>query len=158
MELIKLKEYHIVAFRLDSGENLNAFMEEHLKANGAGFVWLHGFQAQIDSAKLGFWNPKKQTYRYLNIRPQGYSQLEPITVSGNATWVNGSPFAHIHGAVCHADPRKKGRFAGGGHISEMIVGRTCEGLLLVSDNVVIERVLNPKPKCNVKEWHFPPHD
>jgi len=150
------KDYHLVAFRLDSGENLNIFLEDHLRLNGAGFICLFSLQAQIDAVTLGFWNAKAQKYATHKIRPRGYSQLEPTTISGNATWVGEKPFAHIHGGVCHADPKKKGRFAGGGHFTQTFIGRTGEGFMLVGDDETpIMRVLNPEMKCNVKEWCLP---
>ncbi len=143
-----------VAFRLTSGEDLNTQLEAYLQKLGAGFLWLYGLQAQITSATLRFWDVKAQVYKKHIIQPPGHSRIEPGAISGNVTWVNGKPFAHIHGAFFSAEPAEQGKLLGGGHICELVAGRTLEGLIGIGDTK-ITRVLDEHPDCQVKTWRFP---
>ena len=141
-------------FRLEFGENLNVALEDHLKHSGFGSLWLYGLQAQVHSVTLGFWDTNKQAYDREKIQPLGHSRIEPGAISGNVTWVDGKPFAHIHGAFFSAEFSEQGKLLGGGHICELIAGRTLEGFIAVSDTH-IERVLDKNPNCMVKTWRFP---
>ncbi len=155
-----IEKFSMVAFRLQSGEDLNEKLETMVKEMGCGFAYLFGVQAQFDSVTLGFWDPERAAYDFEDLRlgpcrTDPYSRLEPTSLSGNVAWVGDKPFAHIHGGFASGFPSDWGEIVGGGHISKAIVGRTWEGVLLVTDDIRISREMDPDPKCGVRIWKLP---
>ena len=65
-----------------------------------------------------------------------------ISLNGNISEVDGSPFVHIHIIIGDSDYRTFG-----GHLGSAIVGITCEIILTMTDDV-INRKLNDEFKLN----------
>lgn len=154
MHVCEIKNPRTLAFRLKAGDNLNEELEKYLQETGAGIIFLDHLQAQVHAVTLGFWDVGRQVYEKSVIQPAGHSQIEPGAISGNVVWVNDKPFAHIHGSFFSANPAEKGLSLGGGHIGELIVGRTLEGRLTLGEERIV-RVLDETEGCHVKTWRFP---
>lgn len=155
-------KFRMVGFRCEYGENLNAALEQFVQQSGVGFAYMPALQAQFDAVTLGFYDPTRGDYDYKDLPQQtssvfgadSYSRLEPTSVNGNVAWSNGKPFAHIHGAFASGFVHSGGIIVGGGHICMARVGRTAEGVLFVTDDVEVVRIMDEDPKCLVRTWNF----
>ncbi|MFA5954546.1 MAG: DUF296 domain-containing protein [Patescibacteria group bacterium] len=155
-----LKGLRPIAFRLEHGENLNTALEDFVVTSGVGFAYLPGMVGQFDEVELGFFDPESGLYTFRKLpRPQSEdekpnSRLEPTVISANVSWSGHQPFAHVHGGFASGFSDHGGRFVGGGHISRAVVGRTAEGVLFVTDDITVVRVMDLDPDCRVRVWHF----
>lgn len=158
-----LDGFRMVLARFEHGENLNEALANYVQENGIGFAYMpNAGTAQFDSVTLGFYNPTaiKYDFHELSVEPCGnadsYSRIEPTALCANVSWVdegpNEGPFPHIHGGFASGWLHEGGNFLGGGHVSKAIVGRTCEAVLFVTDNVKIIRKMDPDPRCKVRVW------
>lgn len=91
-------------------------------------AWLNGLGAAA-GATLGFYDIENQLYEW-----HDYTSLAEITnLTGNVSWHNEDPVIHLHGTFTGKDMQ-----AYGGHVKELIVGGTCE-MLIITNNHIINR-------------------
>ena len=162
VETLVTKAVETMLVRFSPGEDVNKGLEFLLRNMNAGFIIVPALQAQFDSVTLGFYDPQRAVYDFVELPRPGddtidskgrYSRFEPTAVSGNVTWVGDAPFAHIHGAFASGFLADNGRVVGGGHVSKLVVGRTCECLIFVGHDR-ITRVMDPSSNCAVRVWQF----
>jgi hypothetical protein len=118
--------------RLDSGEEIVWTLTAFAAARGvrSGTISGLGSAAEIE---LGYFD--RGAGEYLRRRLEG--EFEILSLTGNLSELEGTPFAHLHAVVGGRD------FAAlGGHLFHAVVTVTCE-LQLVTDPGVMRRVRLP---------------
>jgi len=95
-----------------------------------------------DNISIKYFDLEKKEYIPKSFTGKNY---EIISLNGNISEVDGSPFVHIHTIIGDSDYRTYG-----GHLGSSIVGITCEIILTMTDDV-INRKLNDEFKLNFWE-------
>lgn len=102
--------------RLESGESVVETLQEFLRAEQVGFGNLSAAGA-LEWIRLAYWNAGTRQYEYHEV----HEQLEVVSFQGNASWKDGEPRLHLHGAVARRDLSVLG-----GHIVEARAHPTME--------------------------------
>lgn len=92
--------------------------------------------------ELGFYDLGKKEYQWKTFS----GTYEIIGVMGNVSWMNWEPITHMHGVFSGKD-----YVAFGGHIRKMIVGASCE-IMLVPHDIQLERGFDETTGLNL--WKF----
>lgn len=102
--------------RLESGEPVLETLKEFLRSEQIGFGNLSAAGA-LQWVRLAYWNPDTRQYEYREVE----EQLEVVSFQGNASWQDGEPKLHLHGALGRRDFSVLG-----GHIDDARVHPTLE--------------------------------
>lgn len=102
--------------RLESGEAAVETLTALLRAEGMQFASVTAIGA-VRWAELGYWNANTQEYEFRRFD----EQMEVVSLGGNASLKNGTPFLHIHCVL-----GKQDFSVIGGHLKEAQVHPTLE--------------------------------
>ena len=108
-----------ILLRLARGEKIIESLTQLADRRGLGFCWFNAIGA-VENAELGFFVRDQKEYR----RKTFSESFELVSLIGNITEVDGSPFCHAHVVLGDADFR-----LWGGHLFEATVSVTCELVL-----------------------------
>ncbi len=109
----------VFVMRFFKGEEIIKEMTEFLYRNKISLASFSGIGA-ASSAVLGFYSLKDKKYSWKDFA----GEYEIVSLTGNASLLDGKPFVHAHAMIC--DSRHK---CFGGHLREAVVGATAEIVL-----------------------------
>ena len=112
--------------RFDKDELLMETLLKFAKDRGIHPSWVNGLGGAL-WAEIGFYDLSKKQYVFQKID----KNLEIANLTGNITWTNNVPAAHLHIVV--SDERLQ---AYGGHLKELAVAATCEVRLKTFDEAI----------------------
>lgn len=136
MKYVKKSDSYILRFSQD--EQLVMLLEGFVLEHKIKFAWLSGLGA-CKGVELGFYNLDTQEYQW-----RTFTKLsEIINLTGNVSWLNNKPKAHLHITLTDDDFK-----AYGGHLKELIVGGTVEIKLALSQQK-LKRVFDDTTGLNV---------
>ncbi|MGZ6005145.1 MAG: PPC domain-containing DNA-binding protein [Candidatus Saccharimonadales bacterium] len=115
--------------RFDKGELLMDGLLKFVKQHSVRPTWVQGLGAAL-WAEIGFYDLNSQQYQFKKLE----QELEIGSLTGNITWLDGEPTAHLH--VVLADSSLQ---AFGGHLKELAVGGTCEIYLKTFDQAIARK-------------------
>jgi predicted DNA-binding protein with PD1-like motif len=115
---------------LETGDNIHAAIHQVCQTENIGMGSIIGFGG-IQSIRVGIWNNEEG--RYDEMERSGDS-MELLSLTGNITWKDGEPSAHIH--VAAADHHFQ---VFGGHLIDGVVQNLME-LYLYPGTDRIERI------------------
>lgn len=125
--------------RLDLGEEIYSGLTEFLKKEGIRFGSLRGIGAAKD-VELGYLDTETRQY----LRKKFAEEMEILSLSGNVTVKEGSPFLHLHGVFSGRTFQLQG-----GHFFQGTVSGTAEFFLHgASRDAVLRR---PRPELGFYE-------
>lgn len=108
---------------INRGEEVMAQLVEYAKVQNLKSAWMSGLGG-ADTVTLGFYDIEAKAYDWKKIN----EPMEILNLTGNLSWVDGEPFWHVHGTFSGRDLQ-----AVGGHVKELMVGLTCEVLIMPLD-------------------------
>jgi len=115
--------------RFDKDELLVATLLKFIKERGIHPSWLQGMGGAL-WADIGFYHLDSKQYSFKRID----KSLEIVGITGNITWLNNQPIAHLHVVVSDDNLQTYG-----GHLKELAVAGTCEILLKSFDQAISRR-------------------
>jgi predicted DNA-binding protein with PD1-like motif len=118
--------------RFESGEAIADGLLAWLREQGVGYATLTGLGA-VRHATVSYWNAETQDYEQHELD----RQMEVVSLIGNATIKDGSPFTHIHVALGQSDLSIVG-----GHLNDLVVNPNLE-IWLRRETESVHRTLDP---------------
>lgn len=115
---------------LETGDNIHESIHEVCRMEKIGMGTISGFGG-IQSIRVGIWNNEKAQYDYME---RAGDSMELLSLTGNISWKNGDPSAHIH--VAAADNHFQ---VFGGHLVDGVVQNLAE-IYLYPGSERIERI------------------
>ena len=115
--------------RFDKGELFVENLLKFFKERSIHPAWVNGLGAAL-WAEVGFYNLDKQEYGFKKIE----TNLEIANITGNVTWTDNQPKAHLHVVLADANGQTYA-----GHLNELAVGGTCEIRLKTFDEALSRR-------------------
>ena len=112
--------------RFDKDELLIETLLKFVKEHGIHPAWVNGLGGAL-WAEIGFYHLAQKQYSFKRID----KDLEVANITGNITWVNNQPVAHLHVVV--ADDNFQ-TYAG--HLKELTVAATLELRLKTFDEAI----------------------
>ena len=117
--------------RFESGERLAERLPAWLNAQEIGYATMTGLGA-VSGARISYWNAETRAYEAHEMN----EQMEVVSLIGNVTIKEGTPFTHIHVTLGRSDLSIIG-----GHFNDATVHPNLE-IWLVRETAGVERKLD----------------
>lgn len=130
-------ENNVAIVRLQKGEEIISSLLVLIEELSIKSGRVSGIGA-TNNITIGVFDASTKEYHQKNIK----EDMEILSISGNLSRINGTPYVHIHGAFASINN------VYGGHVNESYVSATAELVLDIFD-VVVEREFNEEIGLNL---------
>ncbi len=128
--MLTLREGNWIFIRMDDGEDFYEILDMVLKKYDMESGLVFGGAGMLRDFEIGWFNDKIGSYEKEEVK----TPCELISLNGNISLKDGTPFAHIHASLGKPD-----KSVIGGHLFRATVNNTVEMALLKFDKIWLER-------------------